>query len=346
MKRISNEQKRSYYGMKVRESNLQMRDAFISRLYSYAKRDQDIIFITNDQGATSLDQFRKDLPTQFINAGVSEQNIISVAAGLALGGKKVYVYSIASFITLRCFEQIKLDLCAMNLPVTILGVGAGYSYATDGPTHHATEDIAILRTLPNIQIYVPSDSNMAAGLVDISLYSNGPIYIRCDREKLPVLYNQKDDFSSGLSVLHEGQKLCVISTGIMVHRALEVAKELSKRSFPVKVIDLYRLKPLNKDGIFNTIKEAERLFALEEHTINGGLGSIIAELLVDFGLSIPLRRLAVEDALLYCYGARDDLHRRQGIDTESIVKLIMEQIRLTLKNNGENKKMEERRDVR
>jgi transketolase len=301
-----------------------MRDAFISRLYSYAKRDQDIIFITNDQGAISLDQFRKDLPTRFINAGVSEQNIISVAAGLALGGKKVYVYSIASFITLRCFEQIKLDLCAMNLPVTILGVGAGYSYATDGPTHHATEDIAILRALPKMQIYTPSDSNMAARLVDISLHSNGPMYIRCDREKLPVLHNQKDDFSSGLSILHEGKEFCIISTGIMVHRALEIAKELSKRSVQVKVIDLYRIKPLNKDGIIDAIRGAERLFTLEEHTINGGLGSIIAELLVDFDISIPLKRLAVEDTLLYCYGTRDNLHRRQGIDRESIVRLIVE----------------------
>lgn len=301
-----------------------MRDAFISRLYSYAKRDQDIIFITNDQGAISLDQFRRDLPTRFINAGVSEQNIISVAAGLALGGKKVYVYSIASFITLRCFEQIKLDLCAMNLPVTILGVGAGYSYATDGPTHHATEDIAILRALPKMQIYTPSDSNMAARLVDISLHSNGPMYIRCDREKLPVLHNQKDDFSSGLSILHEGKEFCIISTGIMVHRALEIAKELSKRSVQVKVIDLYRIKPLNKDGIIDAIRGAERLFTLEEHTINGGLGSIIAELLVDFDISIPLKRLAVEDTLLYCYGTRDNLHRRQGIDRESIVRLIVE----------------------
>lgn len=307
----------------MKTTNLQMRDAFIRELYSRAKVNPNILFISNEQGAISLDQFREDLPKQFINAGVSEQNIISVAAGLALGGKKVIVYSIASFITLRCYEQIKLDLSSMNLPVTILGVGSCYSYSADGPTHHATEDIAIMRALPNMQIYSPSDSNMAAGLVDISLCSSSPMYIRLDREKLPILYNQNDDFSSGFSILQEGDDVCILSMGIMVHRAIEVAKELSKNSIRAKVIDVYRLKPLNCDAINEAIRKTKKIITIEEHTINGGLGSIIAELLVDFDTRIPLKRLAIEDKLLYCYGARDNLHRERGLDKGSIVKLIM-----------------------
>lgn len=305
-------------------SNIQMRDAFINELYKHAKVDRDIIFITNDQGAISLDRFRADLPKQFINAGISEQNIISIAAGLSLGGKKVYVYSIASFITLRCYEQIKLDLCVMNIPVTILGIGAGFSYSIDGPTHHATEYISIMRALSNMQIYCPSDSNMAAKLVDISLNSKTPMYISMDREILPVLYDENENISSGISILREGNDICIISTGFMVHRAMEIAQELDKHFIQAKVIDAYRLKPLNCHYIHENIQNSKKIITLEEHAINGGLGSIIAELVVDLDLRIPMKRLAIEDNFLYCYGIRENLHEERGLVKNSIVQLIIE----------------------
>ncbi len=308
--------------MKV--SNVQMRDAFINELYEHAKADRDIIFITNDQGAISLDRFRADLPKQFINAGISEQNIISIAAGLSLKGKKVYVYSIASFITLRCYEQIKLDLCVMNIPVTILGIGASFSYGIDGPTHHATEYISIMRALSNMQIYCPSDSNMAAKLVDISLNSKTPMYISMDREILPILYDENEDISPGISVLREGGDICIISTGFMVHRAMEVAQELDKHFIQAKVIDVYRLKPLNYHSIHENIQNSKKIITLEEHTINGGLGSIIAELMVDLDLRIPMKRLAIEDNFLYCYGIRENLHKERGLVKSSVVQLIIE----------------------
>ncbi len=310
--------------MEMKISNVQMRDAFISKLYSVAKNNPSILFVSNDQGAISLDRFRADLPKQFINAGVSEQNIISVAAGLALGGKKVFVYSIASFITLRCYEQIKLDLCAMNLPITILGVGASYSYSVDGPSHHATEDIAIMRALSNMQIYSPSDSYMAALLVDISLNSKSPMYIRLDRDKLPVLSDENLNFHSGFSVLEDGDDVCIISTGVMVHIAVEIAEELRKHSIQTKVIDVYRLKPLNSKGIIKAIRRIKKIITFEEHTIHGGLGSIIAELLADANLTIPLKRFAITDALLYAYGARSNLHRERGLDKNSVVKAVLE----------------------
>ena len=136
---------------------MQMRDFFINEIYNAAKKNKNIILITNDQGAQSLDKFRKDLPKQFINAGISEQNIITAAAGMAQQKKKIFVYSIASFITLRCLEQIKLDVNLMKLPVTIFGVGASYSYDSAGPTHHSIEDISILRTMKNLEIFLSSN---------------------------------------------------------------------------------------------------------------------------------------------------------------------------------------------
>ena len=301
---------------------VQMRDAFLSMLYQKAIEDSDIILLTNDQGAISLDEFKENLPNQYFNVGISEQNIISVAAGLVLSGKKVYVYSLLTFIFLRCYEQIKIDLCAMKLPVTIVGVGSGYSYSPDGPTHHATEDISIIRALPNMTIYSPSDSGIVSALVDITLKSQTPNYIRLDRQTLPLIYSEDDDFQAGFSILREGNDVSIISTGVMVHRALEVAEELNKNSIQAKVIDFYRLKPVEITAVIKILKKANKIVVIEEHTINGGLGSIIAEILVDYSISIPLKRLAIVDNLLFDYGSRDDLHKGRGLDKISIVKAI------------------------
>src|SRR3989338_1388709 len=142
-------------------SNIDIRDAFFDELFEIAKDDSNVVFITADMGAQSLIRFKGSLSSQFINVGVAEQNMISIAAGLALVGKKVFVYTIIPFATLRCYEQIRNDLCCMNLPVTIIGVGPGFCYASDGPTHHATQDIAVMRVLPEITILNPSDSIMA-----------------------------------------------------------------------------------------------------------------------------------------------------------------------------------------
>ena len=304
------------------KNNVQMRDAFLSMLYQKAIENPDIILLTNDQGAISLDDFKEKLPNQFFNIGISEQNIISVAAGLVLTGKKVYVYSLLSFIYLRCYEQIKIDLCAMKLPVTIVGVGAGYSYSPDGPTHHATEDISIMRALPNMTIYSPSDSNIVPALVDITLKSKTPSYIRLDRQLLPLLDNKNHNLQVGFSILREGNDVTVISTGVMVHRALEVAEELHEQSIQAKVIDFYRLKPRDVAAVTKILKGASKIVVLEEQTINGWLGSIIAEILVDSNVFIPLKRLAILDDMIFDYGSRDTLHKARGLDKMSIVHEI------------------------
>ena len=301
---------------------VQMRDAFLNMLYQKAIGNPDIILLTNDQGAISLDDFKEKLPNQFFNIGISEQNIISVAAGLVLSGKKVYVYSLLSFIVLRCYEQIKIDLCAMKLPVTIVGVGSGYSYSPDGPTHHATEDISIMRALPNMTIYSPSDSNIVPALVDITLKSKTPSYIRLDRQLLPLLDNKDHNLQEGFSILREGNDVTVISTGVMVHRALEVAEELHEQSIQAKVIDFYRLKPIDVVAVTKILKGASKIVVLEEQTINGGLGSIIAEILVDSNVFIPLKRLAILDNMIFDYGSRDTLHKARGLDRMSIVHEI------------------------
>jgi transketolase len=304
------------------DCNIDMRDAFIGELYKHALNDRDIVFLSAEFGAPSLDAFRHDLPAQFINVGISEQNLISVAAGLALGGKRVYAYSIASFITLRCYEQIKIDLCAMNLPVTLLGVGPCYAYSVDGPTHHATEDIAVMRALANMVIYSPTDANMASALVEVSLKSQSPLYIRLDRGRYQPLYPPGENLSAGFRMVKDGPDVCILATGCMVHRAMEVEKTLAEKNIKVRVIDVYRLKPLDAAKLMDCIRSYSHLVSIEEHTLNGGLGSILLETISDAGLCIPLKRFAIGDSQLYAYGLRNTLHRQRGMDTDSLVRTI------------------------
>ena len=300
----------------------QMRDAFIRRLFERAKGDANIIFVSNDFGAPSLDRFRRELPDQYINAGIAEQNIIAVAAGLAMAGKKVFVYSIASFITLRCFEQLKLDICCHRLPVTIIGVGACYSYPEDGPTHHATEDIAIMRTLAGMEIYSPADAGTAEELVDVVLQQRAPSYVRLDKFLSPPLGLGQN----GLREFGCGRKLALLATGVMVHRALEVSQRLKEQGYEVTVVDLYRLKPLNSERLKHLLPEFEALVSLEEHTVNGGLGSLLAEFMVDHGLSVPLRRFAIDDESLYAYGSRELLHGLTGLNCDAIERAILNEV--------------------
>ena len=304
-------------------SKIEMRDAAFEKLFLAAKHNPNIVVISNDFGAPSLDRFRSELPNQFINAGIAEQNIIAVAAGMALGGKRVYVYSIASFITLRCLEQIKIDLCVMNLPVTILGVGPGYGYGQDGPTHHATEDLASMRSLANLNIYSPADANTVEALITKTLHSTNPAYIRLDRGKWPLVHNLQEDFSQGFAQLCEGQDVCLVSTGIMTHRAIEVAQELQKHSIESAVIDIYRLKPLQAEALLKSITRSKRVVTIEEHALNGGLGSLIVELLADQASPMPIKRCAISDALLYDYGTRALLHQKNGLDREGLVKTVV-----------------------
>lgn len=300
-----------------------MRDSFFTALYDIAVKDRDIVILSNDFGAPALDRFRAELPAQFINAAISEQNTVSTAAGMAKSGKKVIIYSIATFVTLRALEQIKVDLCVMNLPVTIVGVGTGYAYSVDGPTHHATEDIALIRALSNMTIISPSDSAMAANLGRNLRSFEGPLYLRLDRGKWPSLYLEEADFSTGLAVIRPGQHVALVATGSMVHRAIEVASGLVAKGVDARVVDLYRLKPLNSTAFEKAVSDVAAVVTMEEHTKNGGVGGLVAEALADGDLLKPLKRIAIADEKLYAYGPRDRLHRDRRLDSESLCSDVM-----------------------
>jgi len=313
--------------LKIKYNNFQ-RDIFIKILQNCAIKDKKIMLISNDQGAPALDDFKKKLPKQFINAGISEQNIIGVAGGFAKEGYNCFVYSIASFILYRAFEQIKIDLCSMKLPVKIIGVGSGYSYAVDGPTHHATEDIGILNLLPNMQIYCPSDGYLTARIARSLISIKEPAYLRLDRELCPQIYKKKilKNFSKGFCELAKGEAVCIISTGKMVSRAMEISCELSQYS--IGVVDLYKIKPLNYE-IISIFKKYKTIFCLEEHNEVGGVGSILLNFINKSSLSNKIKfvKLGLKKEYIFGYGTRDFLHKKHFINKEKIKEIILQEIK-------------------
>ena len=309
-----------------------MRDSFFRSLLSEAKKNRDIVLIVADTGAICHDEFKEKLSDQYINIGIAEQNMIGVAAGLAISGKIVYVYAIVPFATMRCYEQIRVDLCCMKLPVNIVGIGAGFDYATLGATHHGTEDISLMRSLPNMTIYSPADSLTASLLAKPNRQQIGPKYIRLDRTGFPLIYNNKEDvdFSKGFSVLGKGKDLYIIATGRMVYAALQVAERLAAKSIDVGVIDLFRIKPFNQEMIWNVVKKTKRIVTLEEHFLTGGIGSAIAEMVATKKNAPILRSIGIPNQFCGIYGERKYLQKWCKLDVNGITKNIKEWVKENL----------------
>jgi len=305
-------------------SETDLRDAFFDALYDLAKNDPHVLCLAADMGAFSLNRFKRDLSRQYVNVGICEQNLVSVAAGLALGGKKVFIYAIAPFITQRCYEQIKVDLSCMNLPVTLVGVGAGIAYSSDGPTHHATQDVAALRALPGMTILNPADSTSAAAAAQLAYRSDSPVYVRIDKGRFPLLYDTEDSLSDGLTLVRDGSDVVIVTTGVMVHRACEVAEDLRTHSIDAGIVDVFRLKPVNEKKLLSIVGQYNRIVTLEEHSIIGGLGSMVSETLTDHRKALPVKRIALADRLCEGYGDRQWMHEYYGLDAGTIEKTIID----------------------
>jgi len=305
---------------------IDLRDALFDAVHAMASKDPRVIFITADMGSWSLTRFREHLPGQFINIGISEQNMIGVAAGLALEGKRVFVYAIIPFLVLRCLEQIKVDLCMMNLPVTLIGGGPGLCYASDGPTHHAIEDVSVMRALPGMTIYNPCDQYAAQAAVRQAFDQQGPVYIRLDKGRYDIIHKPDAAFEDGVISLKSGAGLLIIGTGIMTQQALKIAEMLRPAACGVGIADLFRISPLPCRKLLDLIKKSTHIITLEEHVITGGIGSAISELLADNNLNIPLRRIGIADVYCSQYGCRECMRKSVGLDDVSIKNNIVKWI--------------------
>ncbi len=303
-------------------NNVTQRDAFFERLYELARDDRDVVIVAADMSAPALDKFRIDLPGQFVNVGIAEQNAIQIASGLALTGKKAFAYAISPFITLRCLEQIRVSNAIMGIPITIVGMGTGFSYCSDGPTHHLIEDLAVMRAFPNIRIVNVTDNSMAHAMADRGCGGQGTTYVRLDKDLHPNLYGPDADFGEGVAKILDGERY-VVSSGPMVHVVKEVIESLGAAD--VGLIDLYSL-PVNVPAFLRQIEGARGLLTVEEHFLPGGLGSAVLEVLCDHGLSVPVKRIGIDAALgythCYKYGGRDVIRSHYGIDSRNIAAAI------------------------
>lgn len=302
-----------------------MRDSFIGTLCDRMTTDDAIFFLAADLGAPALDRMRDEFPSRFINVGIAEQNLINVASGLALEGFSVYTYAIAPFITMRAYEQVRVNLAVSSqirpVNVTMIGLGGGVSYVVSGPTHHCLEDLAIMRLLPNMSVYCPSDWVVAEQLVAHTLTTIGPKYIRFDGKALPAIYTDSDniDLNMGFAQLATGTDICLVSTGFMTHRAINVARECTG----VAVIDIFSLKPYDESSLAALIAPYRHVITMEEGFINnGGVDSLVNKVVRENGLGCSQHPIGFNDRYCFELGSRDHLHSINGLDEAAVITLI------------------------
>lgn len=305
-----------------------MRDAFLEQIWLGMARDPKIFFTCADFGSPILDRIRADYPERFINVGIAEQNLINISAGLALEGYKVFAYAIAPFITMRCYEQIRVSLALLStvrpMNVNLIGVGAGYSYVVSGPTHQCYEDITLMRAVPSFQVLSPADHVCAAALFDPCLATMGPKYLRFDAQVLPVIYQESaPDIGRGFHVHHEGSEVCLVATGYMLHTALAVAAELRTQGVALGVVDLFDLTQFAVDELKSELSEYPGVVSMEEgFRGRGGMDSMLFEFIARSGLESKLLNIGVEAAYSFDLGTRNELHEMVGIGPQTVLREV------------------------
>ncbi|MBF0397173.1 MAG: transketolase [Desulfobacterales bacterium] len=302
-----------------------MRQTCLNSIYELAKNDERIFFLGSDLGAGVLDQFKKNIPGRFFMEGVSEANIIGIAAGLGLEDKIVYVNTIATFITRRCFEQVVLDICLHKIKVRLIGNGGGLVYAPLGPTHMAIEDIAIFRAIPNMAIIAPADADEMRRFMPLTVDYPGPLYIRLAKGGDPIVSRQTSPFEIGKAIqMSEGKDVLIITTGITLKIALDSTAILEKQGIKSSVIHMPTIKPIDSDTILRFAVEIPIIVTIEEHSIIGGLGSAVSELIAEANFTSPKRfkRIGIPDIFPDEYGSQSSLMERFAINTENLISTI------------------------
>jgi transketolase len=306
-----------------------MRTAFIETLYDLACADDRIMLVVGDLGFNVVTRFRDELPRQFVNAGVAEQNMTGLAAGLALSGKVVFTYSIANFPVLRCLEQIRNDVCYHQANVKITAVGGGMAYGALGMSHHATEDIAIMRALPNIVVLAPNDPVEAAFATRAAVAHVGPCYLRLGRAGEASIHapNVAMEFGKAIRVRDGGDATLVVAGGLLAN-ALDAADILARQGVDVRVLSMHTVKPLDESAVLAAARETAAIFTVEEHGIIGGLGGAVAELLAEAQPG-PLRfhRIGLNGAFSATVGDQDYLRAQFGLDASGIARTVANTLR-------------------
>jgi len=308
-----------------------MRRAFIRKLTDLVLKNRNIYLLTGDLGFSVFDEFKEKFPDNYINMGVSEANMIGVAAGMAMNSKIVFVYSIIPFITFRCLEQIRNDLCLQNLPVKIIGVGEGLSYGTSGPTHHAIEDIGVMSSLPNLVVISPGDPIEVEKIIEQSLELNSPCYIRLGKSGEQNINSPEVNLEIGKgNVIKKGKDIAILSTGNMLSIAVEVSNALEEEGVDSMVVSLHTIKPLDEDLLRDISTYIKYIFILEEHITSCGLGGRIAFFYSKENIKVDLTFIGLPDDFVTLVGNQEFLRKTYELDVKSIKSKIM----LKIKNVG------------
>lgn len=300
-----------------------MRDAFLRELTRQAHADPSVVLITGDLGFGVLTEFSKDLPDQFINAGVAEQNMTALACGMAMEGYRAFTYSIANFTFMRCLEQIRNDVCYHDADVTIVSIGGGFSYGQLGVSHFATEDLAIMRAIPNMTVIAPTDPWEAEVLAAQMAEAPGPKYLRIDKGKAGLEERPETVRLGKARRVREGSDVTIICIGAILSEGLAAAERLEKDGVSVRVVGVHTLKPLDEAEILAAARETGGIVTLEEHTVIGGLGSAVAETCLDAGVAPKFfRRMGLNDVFPTVVGDQNYLRTRYGLDADAVVETV------------------------
>lgn len=308
-----------------------MRTAFVNKLMELAEKDERIVLLTGDMGFPMFDKFKELYPERYYNMGIAEQNMIGVAAGLAMRGKKPYIYSIIPFLIMRSYEQVRVDVCYHNLDIKFIGSGGGIAYGPAGATHHSIEDISLMRGLPNMQIIAPGDPFEARNAVEKSYYNNSPTYIRLSKNNEPVLHKNLDDkeFEIGKSIcMKKGENIAIIATSNMLNQALEVSNELDNLGIKNSLYSFHTIKPIDKETLDKIFKNYKYIVTMEEHNIIGGLyGAVMEEygkgIISDYSIEKVLP-IAINDKFSHHVGDQNNIRKYFGIDKDNVIDKIKE----------------------
>jgi transketolase len=303
-----------------------VRTAFIQALDELAAGDRRVCLVVGDLGYSVIEEFERKHPDQFVNAGVSEQNMIGLAAGMALAGKIVFTYSIGNFATLRGLEQIRNDVCYHRANVKVVAVGGGVAYGNLGVTHHATEDVAILRALPNMVVVAPGDPVEARLATHAAVAHEGPCYLRLGKAGEPVVHEDEPDFELGRAIiLREGDDITLIASGGMLATAHRVTRNLAATGLGVRLLSMHTVKPIDREAIIRAAAETRHVFTLEEHSVDGGLGGAVAEVMSELERGHALlKRIGLRPEFNKTVGDQNYLKSLHGLDDASVLETIQQ----------------------
>ncbi len=306
-----------------------MRNAFADEMTRLCATNQKPVLLSGDIGNKLFDKLKETAPDQFLNCGVAEANMIGVAAGLAMSGFRPFAYTIVPFITTRVLEQIRVDLCYHNVPATVVGVGGGLSYAALGPTHHALEDIALLRVLPNMSVLCPGDALEVRACLKAAMQHEGPLYIRLGKKGEPVIHQSEPKVGVGGSLLVKPGADCIIlAVGNLLPEAMRAAELLSEKKIDVGVVSLVSVKPLDGERLTQSFARSKLVVSLEEHSVAGGAGSAILEWISDRdpGAMTRFMRIATPDSFYTQSGKQSYARQQLGLDAASVAGKITQRL--------------------